>query len=319
MADLIVEAMTNTTPNSVVKVTLTCDTMWSLVQQFCYLRLSDATGHFKARLVQDSAVRARRIAAVYARFYLELEDGCKPELQGRFYWMALAAFASKTVACSLETTRVSMLSAVKDGLGQGNLWLFMDIAGWHHYYCKYGNSFEICRDKRNTNELETAVIKATKTLPWAEQALPRIRHLGVTPEIKKAFALVPQIEKEKDDAIRRAFQLKHLLAIAQHEQERILQPLIYDDPPFKAWVQRQRNLRWISPALELVFSHECSTDKEELKSVAPSDTELEKLKSRMKWITAAAGQFHKLMDGKKDYMQGEIKTMAGWVNLPDKT
>jgi hypothetical protein len=47
-----------------------------------------------------------------------------------------------------------------------------------------------------------------------------------------------------------------LAIIAQHEQERILQLLIYDDPPFKAWVQRQRNLRWISPALELVFSHD---------------------------------------------------------------
>jgi hypothetical protein len=84
VADLIVEAMTNTTPNSCVMVTCTCDTMWSLVQQFCYLRLSDNTGSFKARFVQDSAVRAQRIAAVYARFYLEQEDGCKPELQGRF-------------------------------------------------------------------------------------------------------------------------------------------------------------------------------------------------------------------------------------------
>ncbi|WP_157451420.1 DUF2515 family protein [Caldimonas taiwanensis] len=53
-------------------------------------------------------MRARRLAAIYARFYPELEDGGKPQWKGRFYWMALGAFASKTVACSLEMVRVNM-------------------------------------------------------------------------------------------------------------------------------------------------------------------------------------------------------------------
>jgi hypothetical protein len=58
--------------------------------------------------VKHPAVRARRLAAIYARFYPELEDGGKPQWKGRFYWMALGAFASKTVACSLEMVRVNM-------------------------------------------------------------------------------------------------------------------------------------------------------------------------------------------------------------------
>ena len=36
-----VEAMTNTTPNSCVDVRCDCNTMWSMAQQYSYLRLSD--------------------------------------------------------------------------------------------------------------------------------------------------------------------------------------------------------------------------------------------------------------------------------------
>ncbi len=42
-----------------------------------------------------STARAARIAAAYASFYLEQGEDGKPELKGRFYWMGLAAFASK--------------------------------------------------------------------------------------------------------------------------------------------------------------------------------------------------------------------------------
>ncbi|WP_111640711.1 DUF2515 family protein [Marinimicrobium alkaliphilum] len=51
--------------------------------------------------------RARRIAATYARFYLETEDGGDPSKLGRCYWMALGTFASKTVACLLDTWQLN--------------------------------------------------------------------------------------------------------------------------------------------------------------------------------------------------------------------
>lgn len=76
MADpTVVEATTNQRPNSCVVVQCDCNTMWSLAQEFSYLRLSTIRGDFKAKLVEDYVVRARRIAATYARFYLETEDG----------------------------------------------------------------------------------------------------------------------------------------------------------------------------------------------------------------------------------------------------
>jgi len=128
-----VTATTNTTPQSCVSVQCDCNTMWSLVQQFSYLRLADETGDFKSKLVKDYAVRARRIAATYARFYLEQEKGCDSAKKGRFYWMALGAFASKTVACTLEAwqvrTQATLVSKkTKEGLGKGNA---LDYLGEH--------------------------------------------------------------------------------------------------------------------------------------------------------------------------------------------
>jgi len=333
---IIATAITNTTPNSCVNVTCDCNTMWSFAQEFTYLRLSTITGDFKAKLVEDYAVRARRIAATYARFYLEAENVGDPTKKGRFYWMALGAFASKTVACTMEDIRIQGMglapkmpkraptvispSEVYEGLGKGNFWLFQDICGWHYYYAKYPTSFDTCVDSRDANKYAKPVQTAVNKLPWKAEALPKIKNLAVSKEIKSGFALVKQIEETKRANDKPPLQLKHLLAIADHEQGVILQPLIYEDPKFAWWIQAQRSawVKWASPDLELVFSSACSTKDETLKSVAPEDTKLEDFKSRMKWIGTAAKQFHKLMQEKTAYMDGELRAMAGWVNLPDK-
>jgi hypothetical protein len=315
-------AMTNPTPNSCVEVNCDCNTMWSMAQQYSYLRLSDEIAPFKSNLVKDYAVRARRVAATYARFYLEQEDGGEQAKKGRFYWMALGAFASKTVACTLETWQLSvpvMSTTTKEGLGKGNFWLFCDISGWHWYYCKYPKTFDMCVDSRNANNYVTAVKAQVKKLPWSAEALPKIKNLAVSPYIKSGFAKVKEFENQTDARRRPAIQLDHLLAIADHEQGVILQPLIYDDKDFAGWVKFQRTTlgTLASPAVELVFSHACSTDTEALKSVPPKDTKLEDLDSRMKWIGKAAEQFHKLMGERKGYMEGELATMAGWAALAD--
>lgn len=319
-----IEAPTNTKPESCVGVQCDCNTMWSFTQQYCYLRLCTDAGNMKAQLVKDYAVRARRISATYARFYLEQEEGSDATKKGRFYWMALGAFASKTVACLLETWQVRgqalLTETTREGLGKGNFWLFCDIAGWHHYYCKYGNTFDMCVDSRNTSSLVPAIKAQTKVMPWSSEALPKIKNLAVSKEIKLGFALVKKYEGTTKREQLPDIQVQHLLAIADHEQGVILQPLIYDDPDFADWVKLQRwpIAKQISPALELVFNSACETIDPKLKSVAPDDTKLEEFKSRMKWIGAAAEQFHGLMQTDKTYMEGEISKMAGWVDMPDK-
>ncbi len=329
MVDLTTKiAATNPKLNSCVDVNCDCNTMWSMAQQFSTVRLCTLTGPNKGTLLKSYAVRARRIAATYARFYLEQEEGGNSAKKGRFYWMALGAFASKTVACTLETWQVSWSSAmplqtmktVKDGLGKGNLWLFCDISGWHWYYSKFPDSYEMCLDSRNTNNYVQPVKIQMKHLPWKDKALPIINHLKVSKEIKNGFLKVKQFESETQLQKRPAIQFAHLLDIANHEQGVILQPLIYDDPEFASWIKTQRSwyVHWASPSLELVFSHACGIKKPELKTVAPDDTELENLKSRMKWIGEAAKKFHGLMLKNSAYMEGELRTIAGWVNLPDQ-
>jgi hypothetical protein len=347
-----VKAITNTTPNSCVVVTCDCNTMWSLVQQLTYQRLSVSTGELKGKLVRDYAVRARRIAATYARFYLEQEKGCDPSKKGRFYWMALGAFASKTVACALEDPRVRLqppnqtidlqkvkeklgsagdflpkdigispgLDKVKQSLAKGNFWLFSDISAWHWYYTIYPTSFEKCLESRNAQNYVPAVKTQLSKLPWNAEALPKIKQMVVSEHVKKGFAKVKEFEAATVPKKKLEHQLKHLLAIADHEQGVILQPLIYDDKEFVKWLERQRNppFSWVSPDLELVFSSECSTDQSELKSVAPEDTKLENLESRMDWIGNAAKQFHDLMQKRPSYMEAEIQNIAGWASLADK-
>lgn len=62
----------------------------------------------------------------------------------------------------------------------------------------------------------------------------------------------------------------------------------------------------------------CQIEEAEHKSVAPGDTKLENFSSRMAWIKSAAGQFDKLMKKKAPYMETQLRTMAGWANLPDQ-
>jgi hypothetical protein len=337
-----VTAVTNPKPNTCVEVKCDCATMWSLIQQDCYIRMGSITADMVATPIKDYETRAKRIAGTYARFYLETERGGNPKKKGRFYWMALGAFASKTVACTLHAWQVKAQSmatdTTRDGLGKGNFWLFCDIAGWHWYYTQFNDDFEMCLDKRDTSTLIKNVQAQTKKMPWSATALPKIKNLKVSKEIKLAFKMVQAFEKAPKDK-QAGFQMKHLLAVADHEQGVILQPLIYDDPDFAKWVKVQRvanskthaaekaNPVWyflrsivqsLTPDLELVFSHACSTKDTKLKSVAPEDTKLENFESRMKWIGSAAEQFHELMQRKTSYMEAEIATMAGWYNMPDK-
>ena len=325
MADpTTVIATTNTTPNSCVDVKCDCNTMWSMAQQYSYLRLSDEIEPFKSKLVKDYAVRARRISATYARFYLEQEDGGDMKKKGRFYWMALGAFASKTVACTLEAWQVRLQAQAtrktKDGLGKGNFWLFCDISGWHWYYCKYPDTFDMCLGSRNAANYASAVKAQVAKLPWSGEALPKIKQMAVSSHIKTGFAKVKEFENQADARRHPAIQFAHLLAIADHEQGVILQPLIYDDKDFVYWLEVQRSawVRWASPSLELVFSSASGTDNAALKSVAPKETKLEDLNSRMKWIGQAAEKFHELMRRETTYMENELRTMAGWVALADK-
>ena len=332
-----VQAMTNDTPNSCIDVQCGCPEMWSLAQQFCYTRLSNKkqSGRNQYHLIHDVAARARRIAGTYARFYLEQEEHGDPHKKGRYYWMALGAFASKTVACSMEIWQVRSTSLVNrtvlDALAQGNFWLFNDIAAWHWYYNVSPDSFAQCLDKRDTDHYVDEVKSQVKKLPWAEDSLKKINNLKKTSEVIKGFELVKEIERSPLSVKRQDSQLDHLIVMARHEQNNILQKLIYDNKDFAWWIQVQRNDNTMdplgrvmgiagslfSPQLKVSFVSACDTDLPEYSDVAPEDTKLEEFKSRMVWIGRVAKKFHGLMIKHPKEMEASLQTMAGWYNTPD--
>jgi hypothetical protein len=325
----------NDAPAKTQQVTITCNELWSSAQQFSYRRLSDRKSDGTYKLIGLYAARARRISATYARFYLETEDGGDPSKKGRYYWMALGAFASKTVACLLDGFQLNasyfMGKAtfggidghnIANGLGQGNLWLFGDIAPAHWFYSHYPHHFfngMDCIHKRHCDRLVEPVKSHVKALPWSGKSLGKIKYFEASPDLIEGFEYVVQIEQMAPSPGRRAKQMEHLLVIADHEQGAVLQPLIYEDPDFSKWTKRERSpwIRWMSPTYELVFSHECSTGDTALKSVAPDDLEIENFRSRMAWIRNAAEKFHGLMETKTSYMEAELRTMAGWKNSAD--
>lgn len=315
----LAQANTNEVKESCVDANCNCNTLWSMVQQFSVERLSIKTGQYRGKLLKSYEARAKRISATYARFYLEEEVGGDPSKMGRFYWMALGAFASKTVGCALSLRRVKLLPWVSSGLGKGNFWLFCDISGWHWYYANFSNSFSSCLGIRDATQYVPAIRKLVDKLPWSSESLPVIRQLKVSNHIRSGFAKVVEFEKQTDFRGRQALQFNHLLDIANHEQGIILQPLIYADKLFARSVAAQRApvVSWFSPDVELVFNHSCETENAWVKSIPSEDTIIEDLASRMKWIKSAASQFHDLMIKKSGYMEQELRIMAGWVDAPD--
>ena len=329
---------TNDTPGKVEKVVCDCDLLWSMAHQFTYLRLSDKVADNEYSLINLFSARAKRIAATYARFYLETEDGGDPDKLGRYYWMALGAFASKTVACLLDAWQLESMylvgaKTVPRGLGQGNLWLYTDIAASHWLYNNHPENFKegmMCETKRDANKLEEAVKNITFDMPWASESIGTINNFKPSSYIIKGFDLVKDIEAESSKQNRRNIQLDQLLVIADHEQLEVLQPLIYDNPDFAWWAdfQRMKGLKdlsplahkWVqkaAPTYQLTFTHACDIDDADLKSVAPDDLIIEDEQSRMDWIGEAADIFHGLMKTRNDYMTQELRTIASWVNSPD--
>lgn len=277
--NLKVTGTTNPEPNTCVDAHCDCNVIWSLAQQFAMRQLvthtpvhnevldyRDRNAHVSEELsakkgpptfVSDPEVRARRIAAAYARVFLEDFHLGEPSKIGRFYWLGLGAFASKQVAATLHTWQVRYVahcSELRAGLGRGNLWLFNDVLAWFYGYAAGGDTFEKCANSRDSRHFVAQVATnfsrqhahadSIDKVPYqidgetgTKQA--KLGYLKCTPIVKKGFQLVTAWETA-DEGDRPAIAFSHLIAIAQHEQGEVLQGLIYDDPDFLFWLGLQR-------------------------------------------------------------------------------
>ena len=337
-----VQITTNDTIDSYAKITVKCDVKCSLAQQFAYKRLMEKKGSEKYTLLDDYGTRARRISATYARFCLEEEDGCDKALQGRYYWMGLGAFASKTVACMFDTWQVKYLTTelrftgmdnVYEGLAKGNFWLFQDIASWHSLYnmcvtkdiasktTKGYAGFVQCRDIKSADilcDIPKNIVK--NKLPWASESLGLIGNLAKSagrPEsgvLEAGMELVHTIETmillNKDEKDIRVVQFKHLIKIAKHEQGNILQPLIYADgswmpTDFQDWLSV---MRWLPkmPTVKLTLTSECDESQEKVK-------ELQKERNEK-----ALKKYHKAITKEESRIRLEVQKLSGLGTLTEK-
>lgn len=275
-----VTGTTNPESNTCVDLQCNCNIIWSLAQQFAMRQLvthapvhnhmpdyREGDRHVSGAqiekgtpaFVSDSEVRARRIAAAYARVFLEdFHLGDKSKI-GRFYWLGLGAFASKQVAATLALWQVRYAghyTELRAGLGRGNLWLFNDVLAWFYVYAAGSDTFEQCFRSRDSRHLVDQVnanfsrqvdyAKSINKVPFeidgeTGEKKKQLGYLQSTSIIAEGFKKVKEWEssssKERPDI---AFD--HLLLIAQHEQGEVLQGLIYDDPDFAKWLHVQRGM-----------------------------------------------------------------------------
>lgn len=211
MSDITTTLINDKPGKNIVTIRCGCDFLWSQAHQFAGVRLSDKTGDNQYHFVNLYAARARRIAATYARFYLETEEGGDRLKRGRHYWMALGAFASKTVACLLDSPQLQTAylfgklisptdtEEIANGLAKGNLWLFMDIAASHWLYNHYPDHFAAgegmaCHEKRDSSELETGMRVVMDSLPWAAEAEAKLNHFKPSKHIIEGFRWTRLIE-----------------------------------------------------------------------------------------------------------------------------
>lgn len=322
---------TNTTSDSVQDITLSCAELWSIGQQEAIRRLSiQRTCLFtkvpRQHLVGDFSARAARIAATYARFYLETEQGCNPDYKGRFYWMGLAAFASKQVKCALDfipdhpLVPLAIKGATyisKNSLGKGNFWLFQDIFVWHWFYAQYPEQFDECAPQRDAAASVALVKRNMQSLPWAQEALTSLNNLKITDEITEAFNYVKSCESETDRQEKRQLQYSSLLSMASHEQLNILQPFIYENWAFNRTLDMQAIIEGVPlvPKRVASFITGCDTKDEKHRVQMEKDKNLYDAGHRMNFIRDIAKQYHSLMDTHTEYMDETISQIATWNNV----
>ncbi|GAB3429356.1 hypothetical protein NX773_09525 [Massilia solisilvae] len=187
------------------------------------------------KLIEDRALRNRRISAAYASLWLA---------DHRFQWAGLAAFASKQVGCGLQNAadtmqrlgddiraahtadsfewlyKVMIPALVGTGAGfmrgqlsLGNLTVFLDAYPLHRFYIR--NGIDAMRKAIGVRHL----IADRVHWPVASQLLPFGKPFR---EIMEGFELIE------------AGQLHESVAkLAWHEQVNVLQTVMYNDPKMR--------------------------------------------------------------------------------------
>jgi len=267
--------------------------------------------------------RNKRINAAYAKLWLA---------DNRFQWAGLAAFASKQVGCGLlhsaetiaknrrereilQLSLAAMLPGVEAAagpqaamefgaayvyrkLGFGNVHLFLDIYPLHRFFMERGwEEFSTYLPKRQNEKYPFYWAVSRETLRFG------------TPfqEIRDGFT---QVQSEN---LPLSVEL-----IARHEQVNILQKLMYNDPVLqKLLALNQYAMVTGIPTgdaenIELTLSAQCKAkDGFSFPFSRDKYAKLWVVEQRMKFVLAAAKQFHKLLNSpERPYIEESIGVIA---------
>ncbi|QMT37705.1 DUF2515 family protein [Neisseria sicca] len=370
---------TNTQPNSKQEVCYDCTNVWAKGQYAALFRVK--SGMFKSynilfqngtrvqrrgytvyQVNQNYAQRAYDIAAVYAKMYLGSGEFKEfPVLKnnsGLFYWMGLAAFASKTVGCALDnpwvkdpggmvrqytgllrnltpflppshgihnnTYIIDLMPQLSTQLAKGNVWLFLDVMPWHYVYAQNPAVFRQCLSKRKFDALPTVIKEDLGKVDGFEDTIED-RNMNFADSgkqyIQKAFSALDEALKLEESRKIAEKKILHLFYIAYHEQEIILQKIMYEGRVFPAYLSMSRMLEDKLPGLyaqlpqnelNLVATCKIKKGQERFQSKAPRGIELENLEQRMNWITKAATIYHKRMSrpSDKQFIENQLRILA---------
>ena len=309
--DYIVQAETETDTKACTYEQVQCPKWWDMWQQYAYMQLSSASKNGQIAFFSSNPIqRAKTIAGIYARFYLEQEKYGNPKLKGRYYWMGLGAFASKTVAFSFMAWQTEFDADATRILAAGNFWLFMDVSPWHWGYNQCEQSFNKCFEKRDYSDLAkvqpkvAAAIRKFINLFEEPNALKEISYFKTRKGsyLMKSFEYLQQVEmlmKKKqtgsqdkliDEKIRQA-QFKHLIKLANHEQRIVLQPLCWNKPKLRSAMKLMRNpfVSVFTPDLKLVLTERQNSQDSRFVST-PVDKEVLEKMPRIKQLSKSSNQ-----------------------------
>lgn len=311
---------TNQNENSCTTAQCDCKTFYELHQQTAIKLLSNHVKDNHYKLEPGYEARARRIAAIYAKTFLETGYYGNSNLVGRFYWMGLGAFASKTMAMVFKANRSVLgynssdaIEVVYIGgtlnireslnvLAKGNLWLAMDIIPWHLAWAQDKEGFKKCMNSRDFKEFKH-LKPAIDSLPWSG-SVPKIlsfkgKQLGVTTEIDIAFNQhLTKIEEIFNDPKNDTEQLKfenaasylkkHLMQIAIQEQKNILQKICWSDQALRDNVKAQRGFFTSMVAIDQTLGLSSDIKVGDLKDRRKKEYDVKKLKEDP-WSTPPKG------------------------------
>lgn len=311
---------TNQNENSCTTAQCDCKTFYELHQQTAIKLLSNHVKDNHYKLEPGYEARARRIAAIYAKTFLETGYYGNSNLVGRFYWMGLGAFASKTMAMVFKANRSVLgynssdaIEVVYIGgtlnireslnvLAKGNLWLAMDIIPWHLAWAQDKEGFKKCMNSRDFKEFKN-LKPAIDSLPWSG-SVPKIlsfkgKQLGVTTEIDIAFNThLKEIErifnnseyKTEDTRFKKAATplFDHLMQIAIQEQKNILQKICWSDQALRDNVKAQRGFFTSMVAIDQTLGLSSDIKVGDLKDRRKKEYDVKKLKEDP-WSTPPEG------------------------------